>query len=75
MDPALDNLALAATNNKTVVQKLTEANLALTNTVATLTADNKKLVEAAAKKKGTGTTMSTPGRVSGANAPYPGNYC
>ena len=64
-----------ATNDKTVVKQLTAANLALTNTVAILTAANKKLVEAAAKKKGTGTTTSTPGRVPGANAQYPGNYC
>jgi hypothetical protein len=50
MEAALDNLALAATSNKTTVQQLTAANLALTTTVATLTATNKKLVEAAAKK-------------------------
>jgi len=43
--------------------------------VVTLTAAKKKLVEAAAKKKGTGTTTSIPGRVPGANALYPGNYC
>jgi hypothetical protein len=39
---ALDNLALAATNDKTVLEQLTAANLALTGTIATLTATNKK---------------------------------
>ena len=48
MEAALDNLALAATNNTTVLQQLTAANLALTTMVATLTATNKKLVETAA---------------------------
>ena len=46
----MDNLALAATSDKATVQQLTAANLALTPTVATLTATNKKLVNAAAKK-------------------------
>jgi hypothetical protein len=50
MEAALDNLALAATSDKATVQQLTAANLALTTTVATLTATNKKLVDAAAKK-------------------------
>ena len=60
MEAALNNLTLAATNNKTVVQQLTVANLALTNTVAMLTAANKKLVKAAATKKGTGATTTRP---------------
>ena len=47
----MDNLVLAATSDKATVQQLTAANLALTTTVATLTATNKKLVDAAAKKK------------------------
>ena len=51
IEAALDNLALAATSDKATVQQLTAANLALTTTVATLTATNKKLVDAAAKKK------------------------
>ena len=34
---SLDNLALAATSNKTTLQQLTAANLALTRTVSTLT--------------------------------------
>jgi hypothetical protein len=37
----LDNLALAATSDKIAVQHLTEANLALTTSVSTLTATNK----------------------------------
>jgi len=57
------------------VQQLTAANLALTNTVATLTAANKKLVEAAAKSKGTGATPSRLARVTGANVVFPANYC
>jgi hypothetical protein len=51
---ALNNLALAATNNTAILQQLTVANLALTTTVATLTATNKKLVDAAARAKGGG---------------------
>jgi hypothetical protein len=43
---ALDNLALAAANDTTVLQQLTSANLALTTSNATLTAANKKLSEA-----------------------------
>jgi hypothetical protein len=39
---SLDNLALAATSNKTALQQLTVANLALTTTVATLTVANKR---------------------------------
>ena len=46
----MDNLALAATSYKATVQQLTEANLDLTTTVATLAATKKKLVDAAAKK-------------------------
>jgi hypothetical protein len=46
---ALDNLALAAANDTTVLQQLTAANLALTTSNATLTVANKKLSEALAK--------------------------
>jgi hypothetical protein len=49
---ALNNLALAATNNTAILQQLTAANLALTTAVSTLTATNKKLVDAAARAKG-----------------------
>jgi hypothetical protein len=47
LEAALNNLALVATNNTAVLQQLTAANLALTATVGTLTATNKKLVDAA----------------------------
>jgi hypothetical protein len=46
---SLDNLALAATSNKTALQQLTVANLALTTTVSTLTIANKKLTETVAR--------------------------
>jgi hypothetical protein len=49
---ALNNLTLVATNNTTILQQLTAANLALTTTVSMLTATNKKLVDAAARAKG-----------------------
>jgi hypothetical protein len=45
---SLDNLALAATRDKTALQQLTAANLALTTTVATLTVANKKLTKTVA---------------------------
>ena len=47
LESALDNLALAATNDKAVVEQLTAANLALTSTIATLMATNKKLADKA----------------------------
>ncbi len=46
---SLDNLALAATNNKTALQQLKAANLALTTTVSTLTIANKKLTDTVAR--------------------------
>jgi hypothetical protein len=73
MEAALDNLALAATSDKATVQQLTAANLALTTKVATLTATNKKLVDAAAKKNtGAGTGAS---KTPDADKPVPGGYC
>ena len=76
MEAVLDNLALAATSDKATVQQLTVANLALTTTVATLTATNKKLVNAAARKKpGAAVGASkTPGE-GWADKPVPGGYC
>ncbi len=70
---ALDNLALAAANDTTVLQQLTSANLALTATNAALTAANKKLSEALAKLQATRPT--TPGPPPTSNKPFPGNYC
>jgi hypothetical protein len=76
---ALDNLALVATNDTAILQQLTAANLALTTTVATLTATNKKLVDVAARAKGGGTPSVTPMKpsrgVQGTGTPFPGNYC
>ncbi len=46
---SLDNLALAATSNKTTLQQLMAVNLALTTTVSMLTIANKKLTETAAR--------------------------
>jgi hypothetical protein len=69
LESALDNLALAATNNRTVLEQLTAANLALTSTVATLTATNKKLAKGKAKSVTPGTTRSP------SKPPHPGNYC
>jgi hypothetical protein len=78
LETALDNLALAATNNSVVFQQLTTANLALTATVRTLIATNKKLVDAAARAKGTtaATPAATPvGLGRSTKNPQPGNYC
>ncbi len=49
---ALENLALAASNDTTVLQQLTAANLALTALVTLLTAANKKLTDAATSADG-----------------------
>jgi hypothetical protein len=73
---ALDNLALAAANNTTVLQQLTAVNLALTTSNATLTAVNKKLSEALAKVPATTPRPpGMPGTPRGPNKPFPGNYC
>ncbi len=70
-----DNLALAATNDTTVLQQLTSANLVLTTSNAMVTAANKKLVEALTKVPAT--TPGTPGtpRPPNKGKPFPGNYC
>ncbi len=47
LETALDNLALAATNDTAVLQQLIAANLALMATITLLTVTNKKLVDAA----------------------------
>ncbi len=66
-------------NDTAVLQQLTSANLALTATIGTLTATNKKLVDAVARAKGTpavGTPAVTAGgRVQSPTIPHPGNYC
>ncbi len=60
LETALNNLALAATNDTVVLQQLIAANLALTATITSLTATNKKLVDAATCRGGT--PAATPGR-------------
>jgi hypothetical protein len=80
---ALDNLALAAANDTTVLHQLTSVNLALTATNTALSTANKKLSDALAKLQAT--RPPTPGppppaiQPSGppppSTKPYPGNYC
>jgi hypothetical protein len=74
---ALENLALVASNDTTVLQQLTAANLALTALVTLLTATNKKLADTSAPSKGS--TMqaaaAAPAKICLANKPFPGNYC
>jgi hypothetical protein len=74
---ALDNLALAAANNTTVLQELMASILA-SSLVATLTVANKKLAEALARAKPTSppaATLGAPKPVRSTNTPFPGNYC
>jgi hypothetical protein len=77
---ALENLALAALNDTTILQQLMAANLVLTALVTSLTAANKKLVDALARNKG-GTAPATPAaaptpvKARSATRPLPGNYC
>ena len=76
----LENLALAALNDTTVLQQLTAANLALTALVTSLTAANKKLSDALVHNKGgamPATTAAAPAlvKVRLATRPFPGNYC
>ena len=73
LESALDNLALAATNDKAVVEQLTAANLALTSTIATLTATVKKLADKGGKPTPRGTSASSGPRLT--KNPVPGNYC
>ena len=74
LESALDNLVLAATNNKTVLEQLTAANLALTGTIATLMVTNKKLADkACAGTAGSPRTPGMPGKVT--RNPHHGNYC
>jgi hypothetical protein len=81
---ALESLALAASNNTTVLQQLSTANLAFTVLVTSLTAANKKLMDALACNKG-GAVLATPATLAAAPAPgkapclatrpFLGNYC
>jgi hypothetical protein len=78
LETALNNLALAASNNTGVLQQLTLANLALTATIGTLTAINKKLVDAAARAKGApiaGAPIAVPPGERVQIPAHPRNYC
>ncbi len=78
LETALDNLALVATNDTAVLPQLTLANLALTATIGTLTATNKKLVDAAARAKGApiaGAPIVVPPGERVQIPAHPGNYC
>jgi hypothetical protein len=79
LEAALDNLALAATNDTAMLQQLTSANLALTATIGMLTATNKKLVDAAtARTKGApiaGAPIAVPPAERVRFPAHPGNYC
>jgi hypothetical protein len=75
---ALNNLALAAANNTTVLQKLMASNLDLSSLVTMLTVANRKLAEALAKAKLTSPLSAkprTPRPVRSTNMPFPNNYC
>jgi hypothetical protein len=76
----LDNLALAATSNRTTVQQLTTANLTLMTSVATLTVANKKLTITVARCDLTPQGCSGGGVCGGNGAHFGpkaiwGNYC
>jgi hypothetical protein len=79
----LENLALAALNDTTVLQQLTAAKLVLTALVASLTAANKKLADTLVRNKGivAPATMATPAvapappKACLATRFFPGNYC
>ena len=58
-----------------MVLQLTAANLALTTTVATLTATNKKLVDAAARRKPGAAAGTDKKTIDVADKPVPGGYC
>lgn len=74
-EAALDNLALAATHDSALLHQLTAANLALTTTNETLTAANKKLVDAITRMKVPPGAPSPAGGVKSTNTPVSGNYC
>jgi hypothetical protein len=75
---ALNNLALTAANNITVLQQLTASSLALSMLVTMLTLANKKLAEALANAKLTrppAAASGTPRPAWSTNTPFPGKYC
>jgi hypothetical protein len=82
INKALENLALAASNDTTILQQLTAANLALTVLVTSLTAANKKLTDALAHNKGgmvpatsaTPVVAPAPLKACLSTRPFPSNY-
>ncbi len=74
---ALGNLVLVATNDTAVLQQLTAVNLALSSTITTLTATNKKLVDTAANtpSRGSATPMASSKNSRSTKNPFPCNYC
>jgi hypothetical protein len=77
LESALNNLALVATNDTAILQKLTAANLALTATVTLLTMTIKKKVDVATRMgKPAVTPAVTPaGGGRATRNPFLGNYC
>jgi hypothetical protein len=76
INTALKNLALVASNDTTILQQLTAANLALTASVTLLMAANKKLADTLAQNKGGAAPMVALAMGKGflTNKPFPGNY-
>jgi hypothetical protein len=74
---ALKNLVLAASNDFTVLQQLTAANLLLTALVTLLMAANKKLADALAQNKAVALPAAEAITERGhlTNKPFLGNYC
>ncbi len=79
LEMALNNLALAATNDMAILQQLTTTNLALMTTVIMLTATNTKFVDAAAREKGGGTmaviSANQARGIWAMRTPFPSNFC
>jgi hypothetical protein len=73
LESALDNLALAATNEEALLEQHTAANIALTSTIATLTATNKKLADKGGGATSRGNSSHAVSRIT--KNPLPGNYC
>jgi hypothetical protein len=77
INAALKNLALAASNDTTVLQQLTAANLLLMALVTLFTTANKKLADTLARNKGVALPAVAPSTRRGRlmNKPFPEKYC